>query len=279
MFKYLLIMLLVFLCTGLVRAQECRDFTPAEENLWHRLVDQFDAAVKNKCATDNWTATTKVDNYYNTIVNQKMLPERPFDFCGYERMRMNILFPWWQSLKDSVDKIDNEINPLAAKVIEMGNKATDASQLEKQLAPYQKKIHDLHLKEGNLTSQYGAYIESDANSPYFTLALHSAGPVPYAAHKINIPGAAIAYILDFRDEDMGDKYVAVIGLGNWHDSFTGRFDFNKDIMLSYHFAHRFPSLTIENLTFTISTGRRQDLMTVINKIDWAQMSRIISPGS
>jgi hypothetical protein len=282
--KYLLIIVLTFLCAGVVRAQgseseECRDFKPAEQALWKRVVDLFDASVKSKCATDNWDVSTKVSDYNNGLVGAKSLPERPFTFCGYERMHMNILFPWWQALSDSVQKIDGQVNPLAAKVIEIGNNATDANQLQKQLDPYQKKIHDLHYKEANLTSQYGAEMLTDLNSPYFILCLHSAGPVPYAAHKINLPGAAVAYVLDFHDDDVGDKHVAVIGLGNWHDNLVGRLDFNQDIMLSYHFVHRYPSLTIENMTFTITTGRRQDLMTIINKIDWAKMSQIVSPGS
>ncbi len=128
--KYLLIIIIICLQKNAVQAQECRDFTPVEQGLYTHLLGLFDGAVKDKCNTDDWVISLKSPSDINSAVNQKMIPVRPFSPCGFERLNIGIVFPWFQKLNDSIKAYDDLINPIAARL--MSETETDVKVLRKK---------------------------------------------------------------------------------------------------------------------------------------------------
>lgn len=277
MIKKLIIALIFCLCIiSTVKAQsDCRDFTPTEQALYTRLLRLFDEHIKDKCSTDDWAITLKSTRDENGAVGQKMIPERPFCTCGTTRLCMDVLFPWYTRLSDSSKAIDEQKNTLVTQVMNTSTDGIDSKALERKLAPLQKQIHDLAYKQMELSSRYGAQLTTDINLPLLMICTHAGGSVPFACKRINIPGVAVAYLLSFHDADAGNHSEVVLGLGHWVDNIK-KFDFNDDITIGYHFVHHYSTPVIENLAFRINSGRIEDVMSVVHKIEWEPLNQILT---
>ncbi len=266
--KILLFIFWTLLCQAVAMAQECRDFKPDEQKVYAHLLQVFDESVKNKFNAQEWNVSLKNPFDNNTVVNQKMLPERPFAICGAERLNMSLVFPWYQKLSDSSKAYDDKISAVAAKIL-------NGAAVAKTLAPLQKQLHALQYKQSELSAQQAISIVTGINEPFLILSSPHGGSVPISCKKIVVPGTAVAYLLKFHDDDIGDHYQTVIGLGKWTDNIK-IYNLENELYNHYHFANRYPTTVIENLTFTVTSGRMQDVMDITNKIDWAKMNQALT---
>jgi hypothetical protein len=280
-YKKLIILLLLSPCSGkLLLAQECRDPNPKEMALYEQMIQIFDAEVLAPCRNDDWSAGLKYDGNTNTVVTNRMLPERPFTFCGFERFEVDMSrqagTPGYNLLQDSLKTYEDEDTKLTGELFAQLNKAKpdELAAIQKKQEPLQRRLHFLRYRRGQLSTNLGMHLTTDVNAPLLIVSTPHGGFLATSCKKLSLPGVALAYLVKSHDDDMGDSYRLVVGLGKWVDDIK-KYTLDDELYVHYRFVHRFPADIIESLVITIAGGNPDDLLQLARRINWAKVDVLV----
>jgi len=234
-------------------AQECRDVTPAEQQLYDKLAAVWDQAVLPATRRDGWEGKIRGEHTTPNVARGKPMPERPMMLCAEDRFAVD------RELSDGSARKKMLFDSMNIYMDQLGQ------------SPSKEKMRSLRVHVSRLGGLVEMHVTAEINSPLFILSSPHEGPTPSACHRISLPGVAIAYELTWHDEDEADRYKIMVGLGKWKDN-AKKYEPGSELIVPYHFSHPFPAAVIENVVVTISAGSLEEARQLAMNIDWKTLS-------
>ena len=232
---------------------ECRAPSAAESQAGERVQRALQQAVSGPVTALGWTLQNQKADGGSPDVANDANPKRPLMRCWtiYDaKFELGAGSPHYAALHAQADKWQKDEQDWMAACIKSNYKGCD------------KKPDNLTLG-AHAAAGLNLEIRALENSPYMR------PPSTEPLHKLDVPGAAVAYRLQPDEEDLVKTTVCV---GSWKPEITFA-SASREVLFPFQHAPGTPF--IENLCLTI-TGAPDLSDELLHKVDWQQLSAALT---